>query len=75
MDLSKFITTRGRTTPRMSETDDECSLYMRGATDYMDMIVWHKIINGHWPITCKSTPDLGLGLLGNWRYHKGKCPG
>lgn len=47
MDLNKFMTTIGRTTLRMSQIDDGFSLCMRGSICYMDMIVGHKIINGH----------------------------
>lgn len=57
-------------TLRMGQTDDACFLHMRGSTHYMDMIVQHKIIHGRWLIACKSTPDLGLGLVSSWRHHK-----
>lgn len=70
MDLNKFMTTIGQTTLRMGQIDYECFVHMTGSTHYMDMIVQHKTINGHWLIACKSTPDLGLGLVSNWRHHK-----
>lgn len=46
-DLNKFMTSTGSTTLRMSQTDKGFSLYIKGRIYYMDMIVQHKIINGH----------------------------